>query len=131
MSTYFLPFGSLLLHFIACISCVRFLFTRQGKHWILPLILTLLFGLISGSQLLAAIDRSGTINFTVSFNSQLLVFVMAIIWYLMIIVFYFALKKQDPKALAAEDREKSRNEQKFLQKAHYNDGEQVVHNYDE
>ena len=38
---YLLPLGCLLLNFLAFAACLRFLFSRQGLYWIIPLALTL------------------------------------------------------------------------------------------
>ncbi len=38
---YALPLVCLLLNFLAFAACLRFLFSRQGLYWIVPLFLTL------------------------------------------------------------------------------------------
>ena len=41
IETYGLPIVCLLLNFLAFAACLRFLFSRQGLYWVVPLIVTL------------------------------------------------------------------------------------------
>ncbi|HRV24512.1 MAG TPA: hypothetical protein P5046_04770, partial [Sphaerochaeta sp.] len=41
VAIYLMPLLTLLLNFLAFGSCLRFLFSRQGLYWFIPLLLTL------------------------------------------------------------------------------------------
>lgn len=111
MTEYLAPLFSLLLAAMATLACIRFIFSRQGLFWIVPLlvsiILTLagvtsLFGLAGPLPLLA--------------QSPILSLMLSFFWYLVVISFHYALKKKVYRNSYLNDMRKNLNEARFLEK---------------
>ena len=92
MEIYGLPLLCLLLNFLAFAACLRFLFSRQGLYWIIPLLVTV-FILWPNAIRLYQIAGNGPMEepFLTYFNLQPLF--LSLLWYAMIVTFHFALKK--------------------------------------
>lgn len=89
---YALPLVCLLLNFLAFAACLRFLFSRQGLYWIVPLLLTLFILWPNSLNLyrVASNPASVTLPYTYLDLQPLL---LSLFWYAMIVTFHFALKK--------------------------------------
>lgn len=89
---YALPLVCLLLNFLAFAACLRFLFSRQGLYWIVPLFLTLFILWPNSLNLfrVAGNPASVTLPYTYMDLQPLL---LSLFWYAMIVTFHFALKK--------------------------------------
>ncbi len=88
MSEYLIPLAALLLTFLSTLSCLRFMFSRQGFFWIVPFGLSTLLTLNNFFTLLYP-----QLTFF-SYPKVIALFpvLLAGFWYLMVITFHFALK---------------------------------------
>lgn len=89
MEQYILPLFCLLLNFVAMAACLRFLLSREGKYWIMPFLLSFLLFLQNGSVLYAG-SRLATIAL---YAGGLVNTLISILWYAIIVIFHYALKK--------------------------------------
>ena len=48
MVQYIVPLSSLLLSFLATLACLRFIFSRQGLFWIIPVVVSVLLTMSNG-----------------------------------------------------------------------------------
>lgn len=115
MSVYILPATTVLLSFLAFITCVRFFFSRQGLYWILPVLMSALF-LLSGLQALLQLAETG-IALSYGVFNDFYPFLMALLWYLMVTVFHYALNKHVEDNRFENDSRRNRKEAEFLDKA--------------
>ncbi len=92
IETYGLPIVCLLLNFLAFTACLRFLFSRQGLYWVVPLIVTvfLLWPNAINLYTLASLESFRFLPYTYMDFQPLL---LSLFWYAMIVTFHFALKK--------------------------------------
>ncbi len=92
IETYGLPLVCLLLNFLAFAACLRFLFSRQGTYWVIPLIVTLFLLWPNAINLytIASLETARVKAYTYMDFQPLL---LALFWYAMIVTFHFALKK--------------------------------------
>lgn len=89
---YLLPLASLLLNFLAMLACLRFLFSRQGLYWIIPLLLTGFLIWPNSLALYGVATDSTTIALPYTyFDLQPLL--LSLLWYALIPTFHYALKK--------------------------------------
>ena len=111
MTEYLAPLFSLLLAAMAALACIRFIFSRQGLFWIVPLFVSIilclagvtsLFGLASPLPLLA--------------QSPILSLMLSFFWYLVVVSFHYALKKKVYRNSYLNDMRKNLNEARFLEK---------------
>ncbi|NLE14579.1 MAG: hypothetical protein GX626_01745 [Spirochaetales bacterium] len=89
---YALPLVCLLLNFLAFAACLRFLFSRQGLYWIVPLLLTLFILWPNALNLYRVASDPGSIPLPYTY-SDLQPLLLSLFWYAMIVTFHFALKK--------------------------------------
>ncbi len=89
---YALPLACLLLNFLAFAACLRFLFSRQGLYWIVPLFLTAFILWPNALKLyqVASFPTAETLPYSYTDLQPLL---LSLFWYAMIVTFHFALKK--------------------------------------
>lgn len=113
MAPYILSILSLLLSFMALISSLRFLFSRQAPYWIIPIIISLILSLDNLNSIFSLSALDSNVNLTVS---SLLPFLLSISWYSMIISFRFALKIAIPENRYLIDSKKNLNEALYLEK---------------
>lgn len=102
---------TVLLFLLATVACLRFLMSRQGWFWIIPLLISALFVYFSMGQLRHA--ATGALLFSMR---QPLFLVTALLWHATIIVFYYALKQTTPEKRYLEDAKKQRTEQQYLER---------------
>ena len=89
---YALPIICLLLNFLAFAACLRFLFSRQGLYWIIPLALTLFILWPNALRLYEVANNPQSVVLPYSYlDMQPLL--LSLFWYAMIVTFHFALKK--------------------------------------
>lgn len=116
IETYGLPILCLLLNFLACAACLRFLFSRQGFYWIIPLIVTLFLLWPNALALytLASLDTGRVLPYTLMDFHPLL---LALFWYAMIVTFHFALKKTVKVNYNLEQVRKNLHEARYQMKS--------------
>ncbi|MDT4762859.1 hypothetical protein [Sphaerochaeta sp. PS] len=92
VETYGLPIFCLLLNFLAFAACLRFLFSRQGLYWVIPLIVTVFLLGPNALRLydIASLGIAKVGRYTYMDFQPLL---LSLFWYAMIVTFHFALKK--------------------------------------
>lgn len=112
MSEYLIPLAALLLTFLSTLSCLRFMFSRQGFFWIVPFGLSTLLTLNNFFTLLYP-----QLTFF-SYPKVIALFpvLLAGFWYLMVITFHFALKKGVLRNKMSNDQIKNYREAQFLEK---------------
>ena len=112
MFIYIIPITALLLTFMALLASMRFIFSRQGAYWIFPAIISLLLFFQNLETLLFIGSQEAGAAAPVPFRPL----VLALLWYMMIIVFHYALKKNIPENRFDSDARKNRAEAEYLMK---------------
>lgn len=115
VAIYALPLLTVLLNFLAFGSCLRFLFSRQGLYWIIPLVLTAFFIVPNAVELYSVASNPAAFQpgFGVFAYQPIAV---AIFWYLIIITFHYALKKTVRVNRYEEDMRKNLYEARYQAK---------------
>lgn len=115
MEPYVLPLVALLFNFLALAACLRFLFSRQGLYWLVPVGISLILGWFSGTQLLTLVSSTKTLGEP---NAAVLwvLLVLSIFWYLGVITFHYALKKTIAHNKHLDDTWKNYHEARYLEK---------------
>lgn len=113
MIEYVLPLTALALSFLSFLACLRFLFSRQGFYWILPLITSVLLSIYNFYILLSPQRAITATPFSLVFFPVAL----SMTWYLVIIVFHYALKRTVSRNKYLNDQKKNYAEARFLEKA--------------
>ncbi len=110
---YLLPLACLLLNFLAFAACLRFLFSRQGLYWIIPLALTLFMAWPHALTLytVASAAKAPPSSWAYLDLQPLL---LSLLWYAMIVTFHYALKKTIRVNLYAEGVKKNLHEARYL-----------------
>ena len=108
---YIIPITALLLSFMSLLASMRFIFSRQGMYWIFPAIISLILFFGNLRTLLAAGEAGASYTVT-----DFIPFVLAFLWYMMIVVFHYALKKTITENRFENDSIKNRAEAEYLEK---------------
>lgn len=112
IETYGLPIVCLLLNFLAFAACLRFLFSRQGVYWVVPLIVTL-FLLWPNAINLYAIASQESLRAKPYTYMDFQPVLLSLFWYAMIVTFHFALKKTIKVNYNLEQVRKNLHEARF------------------
>jgi hypothetical protein len=112
---YGLALLCLLLNFLAFTACLRFLFSRQGLYWIVPLLVTLFLVWPNAQALYYIASQSDgvKIGYTLKDFQPVL---LSLFWYTMIVTFHFALKKTVTSNYHREQVKKNLHEARYQQK---------------
>lgn len=111
---YLLPLGCLLLNFLAFAACLRFLFSRQGFYWIIPLALTLFMAWPHALTLYQVASAGAPVPSPYAYL-ELQPLILSLLWYAMIVTFHYALKKTIRVNLYAEQVKKNLHEVRYLE----------------
>ena len=114
MTVYIIPIATVLLSFLALIATLRFIFSRLGLYWVFPALISALF-FFQNLNILLALGEAGLSSFEYTF-SNFNPFTMAVLWYMMIVVFHYALKKNVDDNRFENDSRKNRTEAAYLEK---------------
>ena len=114
MIVYIIPITALMLTFMALLASLRFIFSRQGLYWIFPAIISLLM-FFQNLNTLLMLGEAGITSFEYNFTN-FAPFILAFLWYMMIIVFQYALKKTIDENRFESDSRKNRKEAEYLEK---------------
>ena len=114
MIVYIIPITALMLTFMALLASLRFIFSRQGLYWVFPAIISLLMFFQNLTTLLV-LGEEGITSFEYTF-ANFSPFILAFLWYMMIVVFHYALKKTVSIARFENDARKNRTEAEYLMK---------------
>lgn len=112
MFEYVIPLSALALSFLSFLACLRFLFSRQGFYWILPLLCSVLLSIYNFYILLSP-QRALTAT---PFGQVFFPMVLSLVWYLVVIVFHYALKRTVSRNKYLNDQKKNYAEARFLEK---------------
>jgi hypothetical protein len=112
---YGLALLCLLLNFLAFTACLRFLFSRQGLYWIVPLFVTLFLMWPNAQTLYFIASQKEGIPLGFSFKSLQPV-LLSLFWYSMIVTFHYALKKTVTSNYHREQVKKNLHEARYQQK---------------
>lgn len=110
-----------LLCFLSAAACLRFLLSRQGWFWVLPLVISFAFLYISVTPLflLATGMISGSYRVEISPDRsvrEIIPLIIVLLWYTMIITFRYALKLVVPDNKHLLDTMKNVKEARYMQK---------------
>lgn len=108
---FVLPLLALLLSFLSFLSSVRFLFSRQGFVWIIPILLSLVLSYENLTSLLYYGEFAS--EFTLS---SIVPFLVSFLWYITIIVFHYVMKNSIDTNKYKNESTKNRNEAIFMEK---------------
>ena len=87
MLDYIVPLASLLLVFMAFLTTLRFILSREGAFWLLPCLLSIIF-IFQDLDTLIAIAELG-IEYDPRTMRNIAPLLIAILWYLSIITFHY------------------------------------------
>ncbi|WP_320130378.1 hypothetical protein [uncultured Sphaerochaeta sp.] len=104
----------LLLNFLAFTACLRFLFSRQGLYWIVPLLVTV-FLIGPNAQKLYLIASQPGIQSLAFTLDELQPILLSFFWYFMIVTFHYALKKTIKSNYHREQIKKNLHEARYQQ----------------
>ena len=114
MLVYIIPITALLLSFMSLLASLRFIFSRQGLYWVFPAIIsTLLFFQNLDTLLILGESEIAVFEYTFRNFSP---FILSSLWYMMIVVFHYALKKTVAENRFESDSRKNRAEAEYLMK---------------
>lgn len=99
---------------MALLASMRFIFSRQGLYWLFPAIISLLLFFQNLDTLLILAEQEIT-QFEYTFRN-FSPFILAFLWYMMIVVFHYALKKNITENRFESDSKKNRAEAEYLMK---------------
>ena len=114
MIVYIIPITALMLTFMALLASLRFIFSRQGLYWIFPAIISLLM-FFQNLNTLLMLGEAGITSFEYNFTN-FAPFILAFLWYMMIVVFHYVLKKTIDENRFESDSRKNRKEAEYLEK---------------
>ncbi len=114
MFVYIIPLTALLLSFMALLASMRFIFSRQGLYWLFPAIISLLL-FFQNLDTLLLLGEQGITEFAYTFRN-FSPFILAFLWYMMIVVFHYALKKNVTENRFENEARKNRAEAEYLMK---------------
>ena len=114
MFVYIIPLTALLLSFMALLASMRFIFSRQGLYWLFPAIISLLL-FFQNLDTLMVLGEQEITEFEYTFRN-FSPFILAFLWYMMIVVFHYALKKNITENRFESDARKNRAEAEYLMK---------------
>ena len=100
MLDFVYPLLSLVIDFVCLLMCLKFIFSRKGAVWIVPVLLTLIF--LAGSALCLLAQTSTNVDTTTKvFSKALSVFFLgaSFIWLIDIVVFRAALNPSSVQAV--------------------------------
>ena len=114
MLVYIIPITALLLSFMSLLASLRFIFSRQGLYWVFPAIISLLL-FFQNLDTLLVLGEADIMVFEYTFRN-FSPFILSFLWYMMIIIFHYALKKTIAENRFESDARKNRAEAEYLMK---------------
>ncbi len=114
MPEFIYPLIALVLDFLCLLMCLKFIFSKRGAVWIVPVFLSLIFLAGSALCLLAEVSPRADASMLIFAQALSLFFLGAsFIWLLVIIVFRVALNPEDIQSVKAK---RNKTEADFLKK---------------
>lgn len=112
MFVYIITIFATLLSFMALLSCIRFIFSRQSLFWIVPLLISIIL-LYQNINSVLIYGESENIRATFS---MILPSMLALFWYALVVIFHYALKMAIPENKYINDSRKNLKEAMYLEK---------------
>ena len=121
MCMILVPLATPLLCFLASAACLRFVLSRQGWFWVLPLFISAAFLYISIDPLMKVATglTSGPYMVEISPDRsvrEIIPLIIVFLWYSMIITFRYALKMVVPVNRHLINTEKNLKESRYMEK---------------
>lgn len=113
MENVALPLLSLLFVFLSLLTSMRFILSREGNYWIIPSLISIILFLIDLDTLIRVL---GGEEFDVLSFRSISLFLIAVLWYMMIITFHYALRYKVKANRFRSDGMKNRKEAEYLEK---------------
>lgn len=114
MPEFVYPLISLVINFLCLLMCLKFIFSKRGAVWIVPVFLSLIF--LAGSALCLLAEVSPRADASMLIFAQALSYFFlgaSFIWLVIIIVFRAALNPEDLQSVKAR---RNKAEADFLKK---------------
>jgi len=109
---YIIVIVASMLSFMALLSCLRFIFTRQCFFWIVPLLISLIL-LYQNINMVIVYGEEANAKATLS---VLLPAFLSLFWYAHIVIFHYALKLAIPENKYINDSRKNLKEAMYIEK---------------
>lgn len=113
MFVYIITIASTFLSFMALLSCLRFLFSRQGIFWVVPLFISAILLYQNINSLLYFGEDPSVVEVTFS---SILPTLLSLFWYALVIIFHYTLKLAIPENRYVNDSRKNLSEAQYLEK---------------
>jgi len=118
------PIFTTLLCFLAAAACMRFILSRQGWFWILPLIISAILMYISIEPLMNVATGAVSGSYLIEISPdrsvrEILPLIIVLIWYAMIITFRYALKMVVPVNRHLINTAKNLKESRYMEKIEF------------
>ena len=114
MYNYVIPLISLLFCFMAFLTTMRFILSREGIYWLLPAIISLIF-LFQNLDLLIQITEMG-LPYDPMTPRNIAPLAIAVLYYISIITFHYALRFKIAENRFRVENRKNRSEAVFIEK---------------
>ena len=114
MFEYIFPIAAMMLSFMALLSSIRFILSRQGLYWILPVFISLLLCFENLNTLLI-VGEHGSSVYEMTF-SNIIPVILSFLWYMMVIMFHYAMKLAIPENKYINDSKKNKAEAIYMEK---------------
>lgn len=111
---YIIPLICLILTFMATLTCLRFILSREGVYWLLPCLISVILTLENLDTLLITAETSVMPDYRTMRN--LAPVLIAFLWYMMIISFHYALRFKIKVNRYRNENRKNRNEAEYIEK---------------
>ena len=114
MFEYIFPIAAMLLSFMALLSSIRFIISKNGLFWILPAIISILLCFENLNTLLI-VGEHGSEIYEMTFSNTIPV-ILSFLWYMMVIMFHYAMKLAIPENKYINDSKKNKAEAIYIEK---------------
>lgn len=114
MFEYIFPIAAMLLSFMALLSSIRFILSRNGLFWILPAIISILLCFENLNTLLI-VGEHGSSAYEMTFTNTIPV-ILSFLWYMMVIMFHYAMKLAIPENKYINESKKNKAEATYMER---------------
>jgi len=111
MPNFVIPFINLLFSFMALVICTRYLFSKKGWLWIVPLLLSLVFSFLSALILISKVSTSTLQIDNVPPRYSYILMLVLVLWFFVLLSFRYAVRNFGSKLFSASI---NRNEAAYL-----------------
>ena len=114
MFDYVIPLISLLFCFMAFLTTMRFILSREGVYWLLPAIISIIL-FVQNLDLVIQITEMG-LSYDPRTLRNIAPLVIAVLYYISIITFHYALRFKIAENRFRVENRKNRTEALFIEK---------------